>query len=187
MVAMRPDRVERYGGAAIAFHWLTAALAIVVLTTGLRLDRWEGLELSLAVGTHAGLGLVLWALVAMRLMWRWANPVEPAASLEAWQVVASMAVHRALYALLLLQPLLGLMTALSAPYPIGVFGMPLSTFALEPSGFHLTVLAAHGLVGRLLAALALLHALAALHHLLWRRDEVFWRMMPSVRRGRPRG
>jgi len=68
---------ERYGSPAIALHWLTAVLVIVVGTLGLLHDSWPKSTQAFWINIHALIGLLLWVVVMLRLWWRWRQPPPP--------------------------------------------------------------------------------------------------------------
>src|SRR5271156_4814748 len=100
---------EQYGPPAIALHWLTAVLVIVVGVLGLLHDSWPKSTQAFWINIHALIGLLLWFTVMLRLWWRWRQPPPP---LPARVGVLSRRlagpVHGVLYALLLVIPIIGI-------------------------------------------------------------------------------
>lgn len=174
---------EGYDAGQKLLHWLSGLLALAVLVGGFRTGDLEGFAKSLAAGSHAAGGLVLWALMAIRLLARFAHPVEPPPTLPSWQVHASLWLHRLLYALLLLQPLVGLAMAIAAPYPVVVMGLPLAGAVDEPSTIFLVLRGLHRAIARLFALAVVIHVAATIVHTI-RRDGVMSRMLPAGRRRR---
>jgi cytochrome b561 len=87
-------------------------------------------------------------------------------------------VHRLLYAILLIQPIIGWWGTSAFGAPINVFWL----FELPPlvSKDELAakqILAWHGIVGITLSAIVAIHISAALFHHFVRRDEVLRRML----------
>jgi cytochrome b561 len=133
--------------------------------------------------THVISGLLVFALVALRLplrAWLGTPALAPAAR---WQQRTARAMHGALYALMLVVPFAG-WAALSAE----VAKKSLGHFSLA-GGFDLPLLDAHAAwvgvlgeahqtLGNAFIWLAGLHAAAALFHHLWLRDTTLLRMAP---------
>jgi uncharacterized membrane protein len=93
----------------------------------------------------------------------------------------------ALYALLLTQPILGLLYTNAHGDLVNLFfinQLPALIGQDRPLAKHL--LAAHGTVGVLFLSLIALHASAALYHHFWRRDNTLRAMLPQAMRRRPR-
>jgi cytochrome b561 len=126
------------------------------------------LEKFLAYQLHKSLGLLVPLLLAARLLLRMrrGRPIADAAIPE-WQQRAAAAVHGLLYGLLLAVPVLGLLTAASAPG-----GMPTLLFLIVPIPHPIGPDAAsfavlrtlHVAIALLLLTLAAGHALMAVAH-----------------------
>lgn len=182
-MAAAPVTAERYSRVAIAFHWVIAALVTVNLASGL------GSEVVPALGAlfpvHKAIGITVLLLTVARVGWRLAHrPPPPPATMRAWERASALAVHWALYALLLLMPLTGWAMA-SDParrYPLTWFGafdipyLPVSR-AAAGTGHDL-----HELFGWAMLLLVALHVGAALRHHFLLRDPVLRRMLPGRRR-----
>lgn len=61
---------ERYTSAAIAFHWSIFGLVLVVGTLGLLHDSFPKGTQGFWINIHAVVGLLLWALLLTRIVWR---------------------------------------------------------------------------------------------------------------------
>ena len=179
--------IETYSEMARGLHWTTVALIAVQLPLGLLMVKY-GERTNFAPPTgqmydaHKLIGLLVLVVVVARLANRLANGApsdEP--TLEPWQRIVSHLTHWAIYAALLIVPMLGWLAA-SAYGPFAPFGIPLP--ALLPHNdmqatklFDLHAYAAFGLL-LLIAA----HIAAALFHYIIRRDGVLNRMWPSLPR-----
>jgi hypothetical protein len=87
-----------------------------------------------------------------------------------------------LYALLLAQPVTGLLTTLAGGRPFALFAWQLSPFMARNETLQGAFHRAHQLGAWTLAALALGHAATALFHHVVLRDDVLARMAPVMRR-----
>lgn len=190
---MAPDPLEtsrplpptpRYNAGAIRFHWSMFLLVVVVGTLGLLHDDWPDATQAFWINVHAVIGLVLWFTLLARLVWRLRHtPPAPPVDLGAVSRRLSSPVHWALYALMFVIPIIGVVTFV---YHGRVFDFGL--FQIDPgikknrAIFHPTE-DIHGYLAYALFALAGLHALAALWHRFILKDGVLARMWPMA--GKP--
>ena len=131
---------------------------------------------------HKLLGLAILLLAAVRLVYRLvhgAPPDEP--TLAPWEKLVSHLTHWAIYALLIVVPLLGWL-AISYYGPFEPFGIKLPALAAKDEAkatrtFFLHMVAAYALI-----VLLAMHVGAALQHYLISKDGVLRRML--VRAGR---
>ena len=168
---------ERYSRPAIALHWLHAGLVIALLVIGwMMTDLPKGPARTAPYALHKSLGLCALALILVRLAWRrYQAPPAAAAQLKVWERRLSVAVHHALYALLLLAPVAGYLSASFTKYPMKFFGLVLPALAWPDDTLNAIFNALHkGAVWGLML-LIFLHVAGALHHAL-RRDGVMSRM-----------
>lgn len=135
-----------------------------------------------AATVHAGLGLTVLGLLALRLLWR-TTDTAPHLDQPTWEAKLARAGHIALYAVMAALPLTGLALALTASAPTPVTGLGwLGLDALQPVFASHTLHEAaeeihEALVGALLFTVAL-HLAAVAYHALIRKDGVLKRMLP---------
>lgn len=165
----------RYGSVAIAIHWLTAVLIVLLFATGLLAAGQTDPAAKLAlVRAHLPMGVGIALLTLLRLIW-WlaADPSRPRlpADQPAWQRATARATHLALYLIVLVSAGSGIATiVLSGALSAIVDGAVLPDFhAVLPR-------AVHGIVARLMLGLLALHIGAALYHQFVRRDHLLARM-----------
>ncbi|TNJ33376.1 cytochrome b [Arenimonas terrae] len=158
--------------------FVLVAVAYLAIETRGCFERGS-LARTLAVQGHFWTGLAVLALVLPRIwlrLRRGAPPITPA--LPAWQAWPARLLHLALYAFLLVQPVLGLMTAwtdgkqVMVPFTQAVLP-PL--MAPDPDLAH-RLEDLHGTLGSLFYWVIGLHVAAALYHHLLRRDDTLVRM-----------
>jgi cytochrome b561 len=178
---------EAYSTAARRFHWWTVALLALQIPVGLFMVRY-GAATNFAEPTgklydaHKLLGLVILLLAGVRLIYRLAHgapPDEP--TLAAWEKVVSHLTHWAIYALLIVVPVLGWL-AVSYYGPFEPFGIKLPTLASQDEAKATQVFLLHMIAAYVLIVLLGMHVAAALQHYLIRKDGVLRRMW--VRAGR---
>jgi len=172
---------DRYSGLTISLHWLMLLLiAAVYACIELRefypkgSDIREGLK-----AWHFMLGLAVLALVVVRVVARFAGPT-PAITPEppAWQNLLSRLVHLALYALMIGMPVAGWLILSADGKPIPFFGFDLPALVGENKGFAEQVEELHEIGGSIGYYLIGLHALAALFHHYFVKDDTLRRMLP---------
>lgn len=167
-----------YGLLAKLLHWLIAAILVGQFALGwLMPSVRRGMEPGLAMRTHISVGLVVLALLAVRLAWRLTHPVREAA-LPSWQRHASLAVHWLLYLVLVVTTLSGWFYASARGWALDFFGL-FALPALVPQGSPIgrAIGGIHEVVVWVLLALIAVHVLAALLHAFVYRDDVMQRML----------
>lgn len=130
---------------------------------------------------HLSGGPTILLVVLLRVAWRLTHPPPPApADLSQPQRLLSRGTHWARYALLIVQPLLGWVTASTRGATAHLPGaVPLPALAGEDKAFGTQVGHIHGAVARLVLAVVALHILGALYHPLVKRDGGIGRIPPS--------
>ena len=173
--------VARYSRSARWFHWLAFAfVGLAYLLINLRGIFTHGSDArTLAMQGHVLAGLVVLALVLPRLLHRLRNSPPPIAPpLVAWESLLSKLTHFALYAFLIVQPLLGLLTVFSAGHAIVVpwtsLQIPSPMTANKDLSEQLGNI--HGWIGTIFYYVIGLHILGALWHHFVRHDDTLKRM-----------
>lgn len=172
----------RWGTVSIALHWLTALLILGLAVVGLLMTELPNSPFKLQVyALHKSFGLTVFALAALRLVWRWiaGSPDDlPGSRLQA---LAAKTVHVALYVLMFAMPLSGWLYNSASGFPLrwfGIVSLPKLFTGYNPELKRL----AHDLHETgfyVMAALLLVHAGAALYHHYIKRDDTLKRMTRS--------
>lgn len=172
----------RYTKTAVLLHWLMALLIISTFALGLTMTDIPGITPTKLkyFSWHKWLGVTVFALACLRLLWRLSHPAPPyPPSMPRWQQQAANALHGALYLLIIAVPLSGYFYSLSAGVPVtylGLFPMPV---LIEPNQELKPVLKlVHYSFNVLLLSSVGLHVMAALKHLFIDRDGLFKRILP---------
>ena len=176
------DEGKNYDGVAITLHWLTALLVLIQFALGQTWDWFARPTRHLMVVAHMSFGIVLTAIVVLRVLWRFILR-HHVSSLESGIVrVASIAVHYALYILLAVEALLGFLSRWEGDEAMSFFGLQIPPpFKGSGQGVAHQIQDIHNWVGWAIVILALGHALAALYHYYWLKDRVLGRMLPAAR------
>lgn len=174
---------KRYGVVAQALHWLTAALILGMFGLGVYMVRLPlGLEKFNLYQLHKWVGITIFGLAALRLLWRLWHPAPPLpAAMPAWERAAAKASHALLYTLLFVQPVIGFLQSNAANFPVVLWGvLPLPALIGPDEPLSQTLLQVHHFGAFLFMLLVLVHALAALRHHFLLHDDVLRRMLPAA-------
>ncbi len=169
-----------YGAFARAFHWAVAGLLLLQIPLAFYMtDQPLGPEKLGNYATHKSIGLLIFAVTALRLAWRLTHPAPPLPGLPAWQRRGARATQFLLYALMFLMPLTGLLRSQAANFPVSFFGwFTLPTLVGVSKEFSDGMQEAHELQGTILLILIAAHGLAAMYHHFLRKDGVLRAMLP---------
>jgi cytochrome b561 len=179
----REQAGERYGGIAVALHWLAAALIVAGFTLGLSMVELPlGRQKFQWYAWHKWIGITVFLLTCLRLGWRLRHPAPPPAAMPEWQQRASAATHGVLYALLLLIPLSGWIYSSSTGISVVYLGLiPLPDLVGKDRVLAATLKGTHISLNYVLLTLVCMHVAAALKHHFVDRDGVLARMLPRLK------
>ncbi len=164
----------QYGTVAVLIHWTSAILVIVLLGSGFRSGFAEDAATkAAALRIHVPVALLVLLLTLGRLLWWWRFDRKPAPlpGIPIWQEAIARWTHRALYLLLVLLLASGVAMSAMSGLPAALFGA-----AEFPELSTLPPRAGHGVGARIIAALLILHAGAALYHHWVLKDQTLTRM-----------
>ncbi len=178
----------RYDPLSLAFHWVTAVIvciAFVLGPDGFGRLMHQGVDPAtrLDIVWHESLGVTVFVLTLLRLVWVALRPAAPHFEMAAAMRLAGKAVQLALWVLMLALPTTALLALGSEGHPLTLLGgvrvdhMPLiADSALAKLADWGDV---HKFLGDTIMWLAGLHAAAGLFHHFVRRDGVLLSMIPS--------
>lgn len=175
------NTTNRYGSLSISLHWLMLALLIgVYACINLHELAPRGSDVRADLKTwHFMLGMTVFALVFLRLAVRFVTPspqMNP--QIAAWQRHLAHLMHGALYAFLILMPLLGWLTLSAAGKVIPFFGLELPALIGPDKALGESIEDIHSTIGTVGYYLIGLHAAAALYHHYFVQDDTLRRMLP---------
>ncbi|MEM7224816.1 MAG: cytochrome b [Pseudomonadota bacterium] len=178
----RAAPATRYGVLAQGFHWLIAVLFVIVVSIAWYMgDLPLGPEKIKVYNLHKSFGVTILALALLRLAWRLTHrppPLPP--SMPDWEKKAAHGVHVLLYALLFLQPTLGIVQSWYAGFPISVFGLFVLPDPLASNEAMKDLLGnVHTFIGWTFVWLVVAHIAAALRHHFVLKDDILRRMLPG--------
>ena len=175
------NSTARWGWPAKALHWIGAAIILLLLGHGWWMTHMAPRPDRLAhYAWHSALGYDLLALITLRLLWRWLNPVPALpVDLKSWERVSARTGHVLLYVLMFIVSLTGWMVATTFRVPMtkDVFGIeipPIITAVDRP--VRRWIEESHMVLAYLLAVVVLIHILGALRHHWFKRNDILRRM-----------
>jgi cytochrome b561 len=173
-------RDDRYTNVAIILHWLIGFCILGQIFLGIWMvdipKSPPGIRAEY-FNLHKSIGLVLIALIAVRIYWRATHrPPALPAYIVSWQAKVSKATHHLLYILMVLIPLTGLMGSIYSKFPIKFFGTSLPRLAEPDQVLKDFFTDSHIFLTSLIMVILALHIVAALKHRLLDKDGVFQRM-----------
>jgi cytochrome b561 len=128
---------------------------------------------------HKWTGITIFALSALRLLWRLSHRPPGDLSMPSWQQAAARAMHIALYVLFFGVPLAGWAYSSAAGFPVVVYGLiPLPDFVPVDKGLAEGLKLLHKVLAFGLGLAAVAHIGAALKHHFIDRDGLLLRMWP---------
>lgn len=174
------DRTQ-YGTTAKTFHWLIVVLLFVQYPIGwLMPDIHRGMKPGVGMTLHISFGIVILALIALRLVWRLTHRVAPESTLPRWQQVMSEGMHWLLYVLVLATTITGWLFASFRGWSVSLFFMmPLPMLSGDNAAAGKAIDGLHQVMEWSLLVAIGLHVVAALAHYFVYRDRVLHRMLPG--------
>ncbi|MDB5862611.1 MAG: cytochrome [Betaproteobacteria bacterium] len=178
---MKQRSLVHYGAVAQAFHWVTAILVLVAYIYGLggSEERVYSAARDFDRQLHETLGMCVFALVVMRVLWRMFDTQPDPPQVPRWMGVAAKTVQWALYVLLFAVPLTAIAGAWLEGHPLtllaGIEIPPLLGLSHDTGA---TIATLHTWLGDAILWLAGFHAVAALYHHIVLKDGVLASMLP---------
>jgi cytochrome b561 len=178
-LAPRPpfDRVT------IGVHWATVLIVLALFSSAwLHAYSHDGVHKALLLQIHRSLGVTVWMITIMRLLWRVTHatmPPFPASMSGLHRAVVRMSEYT-LYVLLLVQPATGLAATLLRGRQFALFFWVIPPLMSESRTIWIWLERIHEIGACAFGALILGHAAAALIHHFVLRDDVLACMAPVI-------
>jgi len=186
MESVKIDRLDqvsppRYGAVAQALHWITAILVVVafVYGPGGSEQRVYSPARDFDRQLHETLGISIFALVVMRVLWRATDRRPAPPKVSRWMGIAAKATQWGLYGLLFALPLTAITGAWLEGHPLTLLAhveVPPLLRLSHDVGAQIATL--HTWLGDAIVWLAGFHGLAALYHHVVLKDGVLTSMLP---------
>lgn len=166
----------RYGNVAIILHWCMMFLLIISFGLGWYM---EDLEYSIRgdfIALHKNIGLTLLVLLFVRLSYRLLHTPVAFHDSKKWQRIVASYTHLMLYVTMLLQPLLGYLSASFSGYKTKFWGIPLPHWGYKNTTLNDVFSEAHEWCGSVLLLLIALHVAGAFFHQIIEKKPLLSRM-----------
>src|SRR5262249_53293133 len=156
----------RYGGVAIALHWLTVALVVANLTLGISMVPLPLSPRKLEwYMWHKWIGITVFIVTCLRLAVRGGHRPPPLVPVPDWQRRVADRSHIALYVLLTVIPISGWLYSSSTGVQVVYLGLvPLPDLVPKDRTLATVLKWTHVALNSALFALVVVHAAAALKH-----------------------
>ena len=182
---MLRNTTAAWGGIAKWFHWTMAVLIFTQFVLGWMAESWRlsPTKLQLFIW-HKSIGMLILLLVTLRLLWRLVSstPMLPAAT-PTWERYAAHASHAGLYVAMVAMPITGWVINSASKIPFRVFWLfPLPAIVAPDKAVAELAEQAHLLLFIALAALLIVHIVAAWRHHAIKHTDVLTRMLPRWRK-----
>ncbi|WP_290519150.1 cytochrome b [Alcanivorax sp.] len=172
---------QRFGAIALLFHWLVALAVIGLFALGFYMvdlgyyDPWyrKGPDL------HRSIGILLFIAMLLRLAWRFISPPPaPLPTHKPWEKISAHLTHWALYLLLFVAMISGYLISSADGSSVDVFNwFAVPSVSGHQTGLEDTAGLIHYWATWAVIGLAGLHALAAVKHHLFDRDDTLRRIL----------
>ncbi len=168
---------QQFGLVSKLIHWLMAALFIAIIAIALYMDELpRGAEKFEWMSLHKALGACALAAVLLRIVWHRITKA-PTPLGDGWQLKLAHLGHVALYLLMLIMPISGLIMSLAGGHDVSVFSwFTLSGFSEKNETLGGIASFIHHNAANLLYLVLLLHVAAALYHHFILKDNTLKRI-----------
>ena len=164
-------------------HWVTAGLILFAFVLAFSIDLTASrASHTVFLQLHRSVGLTIWIVTLVRLVWRnFAVYPDWPSDMSRTMRVAATASEYVLYALLMTQPILGILQTNAHGDHVNFFLIGQLPALVERNRLlSQQLMTLHKAVGFSLLGLIALHVSAALFHHFWRRDDTLTAMLPAA-------
>ena len=172
---------HKYHPLSQIIHWLTAILVVIAFVLGPEdVDELDNPSLDLGLQTHETLGLAVFGLTVLRLLWTLFSQRPLAVPMAAWMRTISKVLQGSLYLLLIAVPLTAILGTWLEGNVLSLLDNVTITSPLSTSeNLGEFLLELHPTLADSLLILAGIHAAAALFHHFILKDLVLATMLPE--------
>ncbi len=178
---MKSHALTRYSAVSQALHWATAifVLAAFVLGPGGSEQRVYSAANDFDRQLHETLGLCVFALLVLRVVWRALSAQPEPEQMARWVRITSKAVQGLIYLLLFAVPVTAILGAWLEGHPLTLLGaIEIAPLLVKSHDLGSSIAEVHTILGDAILWLAGLHAAAALYHHFFLKDGVLVAMLP---------
>ena len=171
----------RYGSVAQALHWATMVLVLVAFIYGPGGSEQRAYSPAREFDRqlHETLGMCVFGLATMRVLWRTVDTRPGYPQAPRWMVVAAKSMQGALYVLLFALPITAIAGAWLEGHPLTLLaGVEISPLLGLSHDTGVEIATLHTWLGDAIVWLAGFHGLAGLYHHIILKDGVLASMLP---------
>jgi cytochrome b561 len=175
----------RWGIISQLLHWLIVVMIITqVILANIAEDLPIGMKKLAMFARHKSVGITIFGLALLRLLWRWANPTPLLpTTLQPYERALAGLTHAGLYIVLFAMPLTGWMMTSARGFPVSWFGFfQLPDFVPKNDALYNAMKETHDTLALALYAIVSLHVAGALKHHFFMKDDVLRRMLPFTKK-----
>jgi cytochrome b561 len=177
------NTAKEFGSLARWLHWLITIGILVLVYLGLdQASMDSGPEKLAARETHGAIALIVFALMTVRLAWRFMNevPAHPD-NMPTWQRASATIVHWGIYVAVFVQLISGPITVATGGRAIPFFNFFSISLPIEKNeDKHHFWEEIHEFAWKIGAALIVVHTLAALYNHFVAKNDVLRRMTVGI-------
>jgi len=174
------NTADSYGTGAKFLHWSLLILLAFQMVGVQFVDAFprDSAGRAFVLAAHESVGMTVVLLVVVRLVWKIYNeaPLEYG---PLWQQWVARLTHAAMYALMIVIPLIGYVVASARGQDPVFFGAGLPAVVARDRALARSTKEIHEVLSWVLVAIVVAHAAAALWHHFVARDDVLRRMLPK--------
>lgn len=182
---MVKDTKEKLSPITVSLHWIVGLTIIALLGVGIYMEQTHAYGL---YDIHKSIGVIIFAVIMLRVVWRIMNGWPEAASqYKKWEHTLSKIIHYVLLIGTLMIPISGMMMSGMGGHGIAVFGFELLAENVSPTdpheviplnaGMAKTGAMLHGWVSYILIGALVLHIAGAFKHHIIDGDGTLKRML----------
>jgi len=172
---------ERYGYAAMLFHWLVGVLLVGMIVLGLYMTSLQyGDYRDDFYALHKSTGIIVFILVFARVLWRSISVIPDFPDkIRRIEIRRAQLTQKLLYIAMFVLPISGYINISAGNFELNIFGLFDVPRVVSENGFvEVLSLAVHMGGTYVLVALILLHIFAALKHHFLLKNNLLRRMLP---------
>ena len=178
---MEDQMNQRFGAVAQSLHWLTAIFVLLAFIYGPGGSEQRVYLPARDFGRqlHETLGLCVFTLLILRVLWKLFDARPPAEDLPRWMEIAAKSLQGVLYLLLFAVPASAITGAWLEGHPLTLLGgVEVAPMLGLSHDLGVTISEIHTWLGDAILWLAGLHAAAAIYHHVVKKDGVLLSMLP---------
>lgn len=176
------DTKTKLSKVTVSLHWIVGLTIVALLAVGVYMEQNEAFAL---YPIHKSFGVIIFAFVIARVIWRIKNGwPEPASDYARHEQILSKIVHWVLIIGTILMPVSGMMLSGAGGYGVYIFSLeiiPTNFVNGEGVPYNETVAGIgyvlHGYIGNIMIGAIVLHILGALKHHIMDKDGTLKRML----------